>query len=427
MKFYRTFSRIFILLTVIFILCYSKMALADEKPVPVSPAEVKSSPATPQQQTASTPIIPQPGKLNRNTIGCVLPLSGKYAEWGNKALDAIMLSAGIFNKENKTPWEIIAEDSQGSPEKIKAAITRLASAKNVMAIIAFTETTEAQDAAREAQKLKVPLLLITSKEGVTSAGEYVFQHFLTPTQQIRALVKYALDDLNCAIFAIMYPQDDYGEEMARVFRKEVTSIGGKVQKEIPYGKKQTDFANEINKLTGRIVKPPSKAKADKNEEPESMPVDFEALFIPDSYSIAKMIAAQLDYYNIKGFKLLGTSLWNSPALLKNGAEYMDEAIIADSFFKDGSYTETFTFVDDYHTAYKRDPENIEALAFDTAGMIFTILENENVKTRPEFIAGLTKIGIYNGATGSIYFDTNRVAQKTVFILRVKEGKLEQIK
>jgi ABC-type branched-subunit amino acid transport system substrate-binding protein len=296
-----------------------------------------------------------------------------------------------------------------------------------MAIIAFTETTEAQDAAREAQKLKVPLLLITSKEGVTSAGEYVFQHFLTPTQQIRALVKYALDDLNCAIFAIMYPQDDYGEEMARVFRKEVTSIGGKVQKEIPYGKKQTDFANEINKLTGRIVKPPSKTKADKNEEPEPMPVDFEALFIPDSYSIVKMIAAQLDYYNIKGFKLLGTSLWNSPALLKNGAEYMDEAIIADSFFKDGSYTETFTFVDDYHTAYKRDPENIEALAFDTAGMIFTILENENVKTRQEFIAGLTKIGIYNGATGSIYFDTNRVAQKTVFILRVKEGKLEQVK
>ena len=106
---------------------------------------------------------------------------------------------------------------------------------------------------------------------------------------------------------------------------------------------------------------------------------------------------------------------------------MDEAIIADSFFKDGSYTETFTFVDDYHTAYKRDPENIEALAFDTAGMIFTILENENVKTRQEFIAGLTKIGIYNGATGSIYFDTNRVAQKTVFILRVKEGKLEQVK
>jgi len=114
MKFYRTSSKIFILLTVIFILCHSKMALADEKPVPISPAEVKSSPAPPQQ-TAPAPIIPQPGKLNRNTIGCVLPLSGKYAEWGNKALDAIMLSAGISNKENKTPWEIIAEDSQVSP------------------------------------------------------------------------------------------------------------------------------------------------------------------------------------------------------------------------------------------------------------------------------------------------------------------------
>ena len=39
-----------------------------------------------------------------------------------------------------------------SLQKIKAAITRLAGVKNVMAIIAFTEATEAQDAAREAQK-----------------------------------------------------------------------------------------------------------------------------------------------------------------------------------------------------------------------------------------------------------------------------------
>ncbi|MFA5321898.1 MAG: penicillin-binding protein activator [Smithella sp.] len=421
MNFYRNFEKTFVLLLIVFILCFMKTAIASENAAPGAPAEIKP------QQVSLPPVISPSGKVGRNAIGCILPLSGKYADWGNKALDAIMLSAGKFNRQNKIPWEIIAEDSQDSPEKTKSAVANLANLKNVMAIIAVTETAEAMDVAREADKRKIPIIMITSKEGVTSAGEYVFQHFLTPTQQIRALAKYVIDDLNCAIFSVLYPQDEYGEEMFKVFRKEVTRIGGKVEKAIPYGINQTDFAGEINKLTDTVVKSPSKTRINKDDEQEVIPVDFEALFIPDSYMRVKMIASQLAFYNVKGFVLLGTSLWNSPNLLKNGSEYLDEAIFADSFFKEGPYPGTYNFVDSYYTVYKRYPESIEALSFDTAGMIFTTLENENVKTRQALVTGLKNIGIYNGATGSIYFDPDRVAQKTPFILRVKKGKIEQVK
>jgi branched-chain amino acid transport system substrate-binding protein len=433
MKFHQTSEKIFILLLIIFILCCSGMAIADEKPVAVSPAEIKSLPAKPptaipQPEIAPPPVKPTPGKLNRNALGCVLPLSGQYAAWGNKASDAIILSARIFNKENKTSWEVIVEDSGGSPEKTKAAIAHLANDKNVMAIIAVTETAEATEAAHEANKWKVPVILITSKEGVTSAGEYVFQHFLTSTQQIRALVQYAFDDLNCAIFSILYPNDDYGEEMVKNFRKEVTDLGGKVEKAISYSRKQTDFAEEIKKLVGHDIKAKAKSKVnvDKNEPEESPPVEFEALFIPDSYSRVKMITSQLDFYNVKGFKLLGTSLWHSPELLKSDTEYLDEAVFTDSFSIDGFYPETTNFVDAYYAAYSRKPENIEALSFDTAGMIFSVLENKNIKTRQELATGLIKMENYNGATGNIYFDSDRVAQKTAFILRVKAGKFEQV-
>jgi len=426
MNFYKILDKIFILLLIIFIICCSKMAVADEKPIPVSPAEIKSLPAT-GPETGPPTIITPSNKPNRNAIGCVLPLSGQYAAWGHKALDAILLSTKIFDKENKTLWEVLVEDSAGLPEKTKAAIARLANDKNVMAIIAVPETAEAAEAAREAQNWKVPLILITSKEGVTSAGEYVFQHFLIPTQQIRALVQYAFDDLNCAIFSILYPQDNYGEEMVKIFRKEVTNIGGKVEKAIPYSREQTDFADEISKLTGRVVRSSSKTKADKNDDQGPASVDFEALFIPDSYLRVKMITSQLNFYDVKGFQLLGTSLWHSPELLKNGAEYLEDAVFTDSFFVNGFYPETINFVDTYYAAYSREPENIEALSFDTAGIIFSILENKNVKTRQDLVAGLIKMENYNGATGNIYFDSNRVAQKTAFILRVKDKKLEQVR
>ena len=46
--------------------------------------------------------------------------------------------------------------------------------------------------------------------------------------------------------------------MAKIFREEVTRIGGKVEKAISYNENQTDFKEEINKLTGTIVNAPKK-------------------------------------------------------------------------------------------------------------------------------------------------------------------------
>lgn len=258
------------------------------------------------------------------------------------------------------------------------------------------------DAAREADKWKVPLILITPKEGVTSAGEYVFQNFLTPRQQIKALAKYALDDLNCAIFSILYPQDDYGKEMAKNFREEVMRLGGKVEKEISYDKNQTDFKEEISKLTGVKVSAPQRKGTNQEENKDTVSVDFEALFIPDSYTRAKLITSQLDFYNVKDFNLLGTSLWHSPNLLKSDAQYLEGAIFVDSFFAHSSYLETSNFVEVYYKKYKREPENIEALAYDTAAIITGTLDNKEIKTREQFAAALNKVENYNGSTGNFY-------------------------
>jgi ABC-type branched-subunit amino acid transport system substrate-binding protein len=281
--------------------------------------------------------------------------------------------------------------------------------------------------AREADHWRIPIILITAKEGVTISNQYVFQHFLTPSQQIGALTRYALDNLNCAIFSILYPKDDYGIEMLKTIREQVPGIGGKVERAIPYSKTQTDFSEEINRITGNRIDTAKKIAANKMETKARVSVDFEALFIPDSYQRVRMITSQLAFYDVKGFRLLGTSLWNSPDLLKKGAEYLEGAVFADSFFVNSFYPETNDFVDIYYTVYGREPENIEALAYDTARMIINVLENKNIQTREQFIAGLQKLENYRGATGNTSFSGGRVATKTAFILQVKSGKLEQVK
>jgi branched-chain amino acid transport system substrate-binding protein len=394
----------------------------EEKPPEVKPTEVTLPKVEP-------PLLkPFLEKTDRYTVGCMLPLSGSYAAEGKKALDAILLAAGIFDQASKTPWKVIAADSRGVPEGAKEAIAHLANDENVIAIIAVAGTLEATEAASEAEKWRVPLVLITAKEGVTAENYYVFQHFLTPTQQIRALTKYALDNMNCAIFSILYPKDRYGAEMVKIFREEVQRIGGKVEKAVPYSKTQTDFTAEINKVTGNKLVSADKVNA-KNKLGAKAPlsVKFEALFIPDSFLRVKMIAEQLAFYDVRGIKLLGTNLWNSPDLLKKGAEYLEGAVFADSLYTLSYYPETNNFVDVYYSTYGREPEYIEALAYDSAGMIFQVLEKNDVQTRRDFASALIQVENYKGVTGTTSFDADRVAQKVAFILRVRNGKLEQVK
>lgn len=422
MKNRRILFRVAILFLVLFLACCARPQVVVKEPGAPATEEV-----TPKPSDSERPLFaPFVREVNRFAIGCVLPLSGPHAEVGDKSLEAILLAAGIFEARNKSPWKIIAQDSRGNSEQTKAAIEYLAEKKNVIAIIAVTGTAEALDAAREAERWQVPLILITSREGVSLSSEYVFQHFLTPSQQVRAIVSYAVNNMNSAIFSALYPADEYGEEMMKIFREEVARVGGRLEKMVPYGVNKTDFTEEINKLTGNQIYLARKTTK-KTEPKKKISLDFEALFIPDSYRRVQMISSQLAFYDVRDVKLMGTSLWNSPYLLKRGAEYLEGAVFADSFFPYTFYREANDFVDIFYTAYGRDPENIEALAYDTAGIVCSTIEKRDVRTRQQLIASLVNMEAYHGATGTTSFGYDRVSQKTPFILKIKNGKLEQVK
>ncbi|MDD4239838.1 MAG: penicillin-binding protein activator [Smithellaceae bacterium] len=397
-----------------------------EEPRPaaaVPPPEVRPPEAKPPAVQPPPPAT----RVQRDTLGCILPLTGRFADAGTKALEAALLSAGIFRQGSASPWKIVVTDSGDTPEAMRKAVAYLADEAQVMAIIAVSGSGEAADAAAEAQQRKVPLLLITSREGVTDAGGYVFQHFLTPAQQMEAMAHYALNTLNVAIFAVLYPKDDYGKEMLSLFQNELAKVGGKVIRAVGYEKTQTDFAREIKEIAGGKFSSQDKVYAASSAARQKLSADFEALFIPDSPLRVKMIASQLAFYDIRDVKLLGTSLWHSPDLLKRGTEYLEGAIFVDSFLANGFYPETNDFVDIYYSAYRREPGNIEALAYDTTEIVLAVLEDPRITSREAFVEGLLAVQGFRGATGSTTFRGSRAARKTAFILKVQNGKVVQVK
>ncbi len=420
MKKYRLLAAIFSLFLFVFITGCAKAPLITKK---------RAEP--PVRKKIEKPLVApkdEPSVLiSRNNVGCIFPLTGRFGNAGRRALDAALLSSKIFKQRSSSPWEIVAVDSGGSPEKIREAVSHLADDVNVIAIVAMSGTAEATIIAEEAQQRKVPLILITSKEGVTDTGEYVFQHFLTATQQMEALIRYAQKTLNIGIYSVLYPQDDYGLEMVSIFRSKVKSIGGKIHQAVPYRKTDTDFSNQIKKLTGNRIGVAEQASGTAESTHTRLSVDFEALFIPDSHQRVKMITSQLAYHNVMGVKLLGTSLWHAPDLVKSGAEYLEGAVFVDSFFANGYLPETNDFVDVYYAAYGREPGNIDALSYDTIDIVLKVLEKHKITTRDEFLEALLDVRSFRGATGNVSFNGNRVAQKEAFILMVQNGKIVQVK
>ncbi len=367
--------------------------------------------------------------VDRDAIGFILPMSGRYAAYGKRALDAVVLAAGLFDPRKRTRAKLVIEDSESDPDASLRAVDRLVEKDGVICLVGPLGVVEAQTAAAEAQRLQVPILAMTSKEGISEIGPFVFRNFLTARMQVRALAGYAVQKLGLSRFAILYPQDAYGQEMVRLFRAEVLRLGGQIRKVKAYDRAKTDFGGEIRFLTGRPVPHSIGFGKDQRKEPlpTARPVDFDALFIPDSYERVQMIAPQMAFHDVKGVQLLGTNGWNSPDLLKGGAEHLEGAVFVDDYFAGGYNPELNDFTDSFYSAFGREPDGMEAIWYDAAAIAVSIVENGQAETRDQFRERLAGVTGYPGVTGKTSFSPSRDADKELYLLQVREGQIVQIR
>ncbi|MGA2333152.1 MAG: penicillin-binding protein activator [Syntrophales bacterium] len=374
---------------------------------------------------AKDSVVSKP--VDRYAIGCVLPLSGQNAAAGNRALDAIVLASGVFDPVVKTPIKLVIEDSQSRPETARAAVAKLATQDGVICILGPLGADESLDAAREAQRLKVPIISLAEREGITDTGNYVFRSYLTNRVQIVSLVKYVIQEMGLARFAVLYPEDNYGRDMEKLFREEVLRRKGEILKVTSYQTTKTDFADEIKSLSDFKEHLRAGKEGEGPGDGDKPDIGFDALFIPDTPARISMIVPQLAFHDVRGVRLLGTSDWDTPEILKAGGELLEGAIFVDAFSPNSFYPEVNDFTDLYYTNYSREPDAVEALAYDAAGIIVKILSEDGVKTRDQFRKNLLDVRDYRGVTGRTSFSGMRDARKDVFVLTIKDGKIIQIK
>ncbi len=184
-------------------------------------------------------------EFKKNTIGCMLPLSGRFSVFGQKALMGVEMAVHDLSGEFGKNIVIIIKDTKSDNSRAVQCVKELAE-KKVAAIAGPMITSEL--AGKEADQLGVPIVVMTQKTQIAKEGKYIFSNFISPETQVNALVSFAARQLNIKKFAILYPDDRYGKTYMNLFFNKVDETDAEIVDAEPYTDVQTDFSNVIKKL-----------------------------------------------------------------------------------------------------------------------------------------------------------------------------------
>ncbi len=398
------------------------------------------------------------------TVGCLLPLTGKYGRFGAHVLDALLLGARAFQEADEEGFSVrlLIRDTRGDPAVAVQQLRELAENQSVVGIIGPLLAGPGHACALEAQALEIPLITLTHREDVARVGDYIFQNGLTIRQQVDTLVEYAMEDLGISSFAVLFPADDYGTLARDVFADKLFEMGGDMVATASYQADETDFQDEIRLLLGEeywlemkrrerekkeeavllkkkealsgleedseFLEPASEDELAVEEEDLEEPLlpPFEALFIPDHYKKVTLIAPYLAFYDLNDVFLLGTSAWNSPHLVERAGDYVRDSVFVDGFFAESRMPHVKDFVEQFQREFQREPRVLEAHGYDSLMMLEEACYQAASKTRGKVREALLSITGYPGLAGYTRFDENGCATKRLYLLSVMGNRIEEI-
>lgn len=394
---------------------------------------------TPFQPRAESYIaqIDSRRRVDPDTVGAVLPLTGKYSPIAYKTLNGLQLGLGIVGSD-RSSLRLAVVDSEGSPDGARLAVERLVLEDSVIAVVGSLLSRTATAVAAKTEELGVPSIALSQKAGLTEMGSFIFRNSVTSEMQVKELVRLAFEQLGMRRFAILYPNDYYGVEYANLFWDEVLARGGSIAGAQVYSPSETDFRGPVKRLIGtyyvedRTIEyktrlrdwfaKQKKVSARQQPPDDLLPpvVDFDAIFVPDSARAVGQIAPMLAYQGAINVRLLGTNVWNSSELVRRGQKNVDKALFIDSnLTTDANFKKSKFFVE-YKKIFGEEPGVFEAQGYET-GVLLRKLIGGGEKSRVGLAEALSRIREFQGVSGPMTMTANRELSRPLTPFAVKDG------
>lgn len=235
----------------------------------------------------------------------------------------------------------------------------------------------------------------------------------------------------------------------QIFWKEFEKYGGVIHGSEGYEESATDFSSPIKRLVGLSpielrrgeICGPANSKKWEQQKKKGLPlpacypleflppiVDFEAIFIPDHYSKARLILPALKYHDVRGVQVLGTNLWDNTKLLQdNIGQDLEGVMFTDSFFIKSKQPHVQEFIQQFYSHYGYEPSILEAQSYDSLQFLMQQLQNHKPKSRKKLVKALFDTDTnFQGVTGFTGFSTSREALRTLTFLTVYQNEITQL-
>jgi ABC-type branched-subunit amino acid transport system substrate-binding protein len=338
-------------------------------------------------------------------VGCLLPLAGEFGNSGRHVKQGMELAA------QGTPLELSFRDTPNNQEAAAQQVRELVRDPRVLAILGPLGSAAAQGAAQAAQEAQTPMIALSQKEGITRAGDYVFQAFLTARQQVRVLLQRTSTQKGLRRYAVLYPDSAYGQAFMQQFLEEASVQGLEVVEQTPYAPGTRDFATALPALKGAYG-------ADQGSP------GFEALFIPDDAAAVAAVAGQLEGQGLKNLQLLGTNLLHAPNLPEAEARALEGVWFTDAFFARDPAPGVQEFIAAYTRQYGENPDYLAAQGYTVVRMLVKALAGEQARQRTDLSRKLLALKEFSGLPWFKGFNADREALLSLYLLTIKGGAVQ---
>jgi branched-chain amino acid transport system substrate-binding protein len=203
---------------------------AEEEAAPAAEEEAAPAAGAPEE-CAADPLgcaVVEPGQTVK--IGMGAPMTGDYSMFGIDISQAVSLalkqSGGIEGWE----FELVAEDTQGSPEAGAAVASRFVTDPTMIAIAGHIFSGSSEAAMPIYEKAGFPMLSPSATNPpLTQQGSKVFNRTaFTDATQAQFAAKLMYEDLGYTKIAAMHDGTSYGQGLAEEVRKNFEAMGGEV-------------------------------------------------------------------------------------------------------------------------------------------------------------------------------------------------------
>ncbi|HYV09799.1 MAG TPA: ABC transporter substrate-binding protein [Pyrinomonadaceae bacterium] len=346
----------------------------------------------------------QGGGGDKVRIGVFMSTTGSTANFGISSVNGIKMAADEINAAggiNGKQVELLVQDDRSDASEAATIVTKFVTQDQVNAVIGEVASSRSIAAAPIAQNAKIPMLTPSSTNPeVTKKGDFIFRSCFIDPYQGAAIAQFAAKTLGAKTAAIMVDRkNDYSTGLEKFITETFTKLGGKIVATQSYQEGDQDFNAQLTSLKG------------------SNP---EVIFVPGYYNDVGLIAKQARDKGIT-VPLIGGDGWDSEQLYKIGGTALNGSYFTNHYSPFDTEPRVQKFVNDYKKRYNSTPDALAATAYDAANIMFDAIKRSKSLSGPDIRDALAATNAFPGVTGTVTFNQNRDAVKSIVMIEIKDG------